>query len=125
MDTVLATSTLTHPLTTYRGLYDRPPGLVVGAEFVDAGYGSTSTDRDYVQRVFSDTGYYRAIEGDTPILMEIAVPAGTHAVEFQSSPDPDAYANEGEILLDRGTRYRVLREEVVDGRTVMHVEVLR
>jgi hypothetical protein len=140
MDEALAVSQLEQDMVLFRGLNElvvegypaRGPGAVrralglpadqplpsrlVGHEFVEPGFSSTTTRRG-IAEVFGT--------GDNGAVIEIRASRGTHAVRLPGGED--------EILLDRGLRYRVVGDRI-DKRTnwdgsvtetrVLEVEVL-
>jgi hypothetical protein len=129
LDNLLSRSKTPEDLTVYRGSGDssffhseRTPGIddprldpvfdangnwrlkedLVGREFDDFGFVSTTTDRSVAQ-VFTDG----AGNVDTPgFLMEIKVPSGSSALDV-GPLQPGSVNTESEILLPRGNRYRI------------------
>lgn len=87
-----------------------PPPMPAGAEFVDDAFGSTSKKarNAYVE--------------DT--LVEIRVPAGKKAIDVNHTSG-SKHANEDEVLLPRGSRYRVVSDgETARGERHIVVEVV-
>ena len=82
----------------------------VGDEFDDKGFVSTS---QYTGNAFYQSGTVR---------FHITVPKGHPAIAMGS--DLSHYSNEREILLPRGSRFRVVHKETIAGRLYLHVEVL-
>ena len=121
LDGVLAQSRLTEPIVTYRGVSEIArmfpggdvPGSLVGREFSDQGFTSTSADR-WVAEDFM-TGEARKIDG---ALMTVRVPPGIGALQISnddykgSGADP-SWESEREILLQRGLTYRIVSDEEV------------
>lgn len=121
LDAALAQSRLTEPIATYRGVSEiarmfpggDAPGSLVGREFSDQGFTSTSADR-WVAEDFM-TGEARKIDG---ALMTVLVPPGIGAIQISnddykgSGADP-SWQSEREILLQRGLTYRVVSDEEV------------
>ncbi|MDE3721978.1 ADP-ribosyltransferase [Nocardiopsis sp. N85] len=86
--------------------------------------------RRLVGTVQRDAGYMSAALGDEPavvgdepdpIRIHLLLPAGT---PFVWVGDASAYPNQREILLPRGTRYRIRGVRVEGGDTVLFAEVL-
>ena len=81
----------------YRGISNRTQlDLKEGDEFRDDGFGSTTIHKSFAQAWARDKG-----PGGT--LVKITVPAGTKVMPLMDSSGQD----EGEVLLNRGTRFRV------------------
>jgi hypothetical protein len=102
LDSVIASSTVRGDALVFRGLSQRPAGLTVGAEFEDKGFVSTSLNEDFVRRIFA--------EGEQAVVIHIQVPAGTRGVRLNTSRTLPDYFQEDELLLGRGTRFRVIAE---------------
>lgn len=116
LDDLMTKSTLTQDLTVYRGVASgRVGGPLRGAnpgdQIVDRGYSSTSMNpaaaRDY---------------GDD--LMEIELPAGTHAAPL-SKVDPAEYGPNAEVTVDRGAVYEIISIEETPDRDSMFGETPR
>lgn len=118
IDALLGESSLTSDVVVYRGV--RNPGVVfgdawsdddvAGMEWIDHSYASTSTDPGIAQRFTSENA-------TNAVVMRILTPLGHSAVMLSRE--------EQEILLDRGTRFRVVRDNgVSDGARRLDVEVL-
>lgn len=83
---------------------------LVGCELEDLGFLDVTFDRDVA------VGY---LSGEHPVLIRIAVPAGTKAVPvFQTNDN-----NESDLLLARGTRFRVRSVELPDGTAPMQISL--
>lgn len=115
LDEAMAASRTTEPMLTYRGLAELaglgreggtlkalglsgpslPEESLVGHEWTEESFASTST-RKGIAETFSS--------GDNAVLLEIRVPAGTHAI--------DRPGGEEELLLDRGLTYRVTGDRI-------------
>lgn len=79
-----------------------PTGGMEGKEWTFPSYTSTSADETTAAFQFSGKGH---------TLFQIVVPKGTAAIALDSY-----YGGESEVLLDRGLRYRVVKDHgVVDG----------
>lgn len=85
-----------------------PPPMQPGAEYVDKGYSSTSK-------------LVHMWTGDTE--MEIRVPAGTRVLDLNHSTGSHN-SPEQEILLNRGTRYRIISDTQVGAKRKIVVEVV-
>lgn len=123
LDSLIAKSELDRGIVVYRGSttdwigdIDRLPGTI----FEDKGYTSTSLNPAQAKR-FNKF----AAPGKETALFEISVPRGARAAFMDKAKDPDALAWEYEMLLPRGTRYRIT-ETVTndDGVTVIRAEVI-
>ena len=65
---------------------------------------STSLDKDMAHNQF--------VEGDGPkARIEIRAPKGTHAGYMNAASDDQEFAHERELLLPRGTQYRIVSNE--------------
>ncbi len=105
LDSALARSRLPADIRVHRvgGTVEFEGGIPrVGAEWTDHGYISTSTQRK--------------IAGRGEVEMRILVPQGTRAV---STPELDV----NEVLLDRGTRFRVVSVSEPDALGVRRLDV--
>lgn len=101
MDEIVSRVTTDHDIVVYRGVR-HPLPTDEGALITDLGYSSTS-ENTYTAEWFAD---------DNGGVMHIKVPKGTNALFTNSvSPirDRDGY-QEDEIILPRGTTYRVIRK---------------
>jgi hypothetical protein len=101
IDKAMAESKLPAPIQVYRGIEASAigdPGNLEGVEFTDKAFASTTTDAVHA-KAFGST-------------MTITVPAGVSAITMA---DRDPGLPESEILLDRGLRYRVVKETLVMG----------
>ena len=85
-----------------------PVGSMTGKVFSDKGFVSTTTD-DKVQKRFS--------MANNSAAMKIKVPAGTRAISLGFGGDK----REREILLPRGSRFKVI-SDVLNGKT-RHIEL--
>lgn len=100
--------------TVFRGMDLRGFTPEVGATFTDKGFVSTSLDIAAGER-FAEIAAERGREGITDIaIAEIRVPSGTRAVPMfkvweAHSKTSDMATREREILLPRGSRFRVTK----------------
>lgn len=121
LDLVMAKSPLKSDIEVYRGVADpekflpgwKETGDNAGLEFTDHAYASTSVGTSVVRKF---AGY------GTGVRMNILVPKGTRAVGIQSAQP--GLRNEKELLLDRGLRYRIVADRVVDGVRTVDVDVV-
>ena len=95
LDTALDSADVPYNVTTYRGMVN--PGLSVGAEFTDLGYGST-TLAPAIARARAQA------HGDQGVVARIKVPQGAKGAYVETVTPID----QAELLLHRGTRYRVI-----------------
>lgn len=116
MDAVLAESKTTRPIVVHRGMGDldlfgdRANGSLVGFQYVDPAYVSTTT-RGQVDEIFSGR------PGEGGVSMRILVPAGVPALSSQGL-DTD------EIVLGRGQQFKVVRDRMVNGLRNLDLEVI-
>lgn len=104
IDSVMAESKLGQPIMVYRGVEKlggiRPDEAIgqgrnlVGREFTDKAYASTSTDAEHASW-FGGT------------IVRVTAPKGTAAIRMADRAGTERDAKESEILLDRGLTYRV------------------
>lgn len=137
IDELMGRSRLAEDITVYRGvpgttvkrILGEPgePGSLVGREFTDKGFASTSADRLQASQFMAGEGFAR--DG---VMLEVRVPQGTGAIQISNDSFTGRAATAGktserEILLDRGLRYRVVSDELlpdpVTGRPYRHVVV--
>lgn len=97
---------LKEPVTVYRAWRGTGPSKKeVGSTFRDKGFTSTALHRGEIYDFFGE-GRSRGTE------VEIRVPAGTRALYLGTKPDGKSwFANSSELLINRGTRYRVLETD--------------
>lgn len=112
MDAVASVSETKQDIIAYRGIRSpttvfgntwRAQGSNVGLEWQDDGFTSTSVDRNIASQ-FSDD-----YEGNG-VLMRILIPRGSRA--FTPDNPGATLAEEREIIIDRQSRYRVVRDEM-------------
>lgn len=102
----------------YRGFSNFPVHeMKPGTEFIDHGYTGTSRD------VRTATSFSHLTGGPKPMdhIARIHVPAGTkaHYLDHPTAEQPSEsmHSRENEILLHRGTRFRVMGHSEIDGET--------
>jgi hypothetical protein len=110
MDSAFAKASTTEAMMVFRGM--KPgilDGLAKGSTFVDKGFTSTSTNIKQAQG-FSGGG----------TIMKINVPKGSRAISLRKN---SKYAEEQEILVKRGGRYRIrgVEQHTLDTGTVVTV----
>lgn len=122
IDAAIAKERTTADLTVYRAMagttrYDTKPGnmetvddgLPIGSIITDPGFVSTTADYD------SATVFAKLARD--PVIMKIRIPKGSNALHLH--PGRTAHPREHEILLPRGSRFRVIsrtrRSEPLDG----------
>lgn len=120
IDRALARTTIPRDTQLYRGV---PGGHFVdevlaklepGQTFVDHGYTSTSAERRLADLSSGTSG------AAPRAAITIDVPAGTHAGVIPSS----LRDTEREVLLPRGSRFRVVGKQIADdGRVLLHLEL--
>jgi hypothetical protein len=122
MDAALASSQLTADVEVVRRVPAGPlafggtwQGRMKGVTFRDAGFVSTSANKDLQQ-----VPGYRSTSASAAI-MHIRVPKGTHALSM-SRPGDDT--GEMELLLDRGLTYRITGHRTIKGQRHFDVEVV-
>lgn len=141
IDDAMAQSHLTHDVVVYRGERNPgrnfPPGqwsLVGGMEGMEwefPAYASTTAHETIADEFARSDVTGRVTATRQPTVLRIRVAAGTSAVAIDPPHDPHAkgsaaYSDEAEVLLNRGLRYRVVRDYgLVGGVRRMDVEVVR
>jgi hypothetical protein len=86
-----------------------PPPMSEGDEYVDYGYGSTSKSTS-------------AWSGK--VVMEVRIPAGTKVIDVNHNKVVSCSTSEQEILLPRGVRYRVVKDEMIGGQRRITTEIV-
>lgn len=125
IDDVMKKSRLQSPIVSYRGfgspekvfagVYNGGATDLTGMEFTDYGFQSTSTSVKKAED-FAGVGYG---DPNQHIVLKIFTPKGYGAIKV-SGPE-----YENEILLDRSTRYRIVRDNgIVGGARRLDVEVI-
>lgn len=113
IDRVMAQSLMPSESVTWRGVSMRALGDVptdlVGYEWTDLGFVSTSTTRSVAENSFAGSG----------ALLRIVVPEGTQALGFTG-------LGEAEMLLGRGLRYRIVADRGLtsEGARLLDVEIV-
>jgi hypothetical protein len=92
-----------------------------GAEFVDYGFGSTSIDRGIADRFTNPQHMTDAEDIEdrgrmVSIRMEITLPKGTRVLAGRPE--------EKELILPRGTKYRVIKSSNTGDEFTVHLEVI-
>lgn len=88
-------------------------GSMVGVEYGDAAYASTST-QPAIASAFAGSN-------DQGFLLKIIVPKGTNAIGLTPR---SMSGGEDEILLDRGLRYRIVGDHIEYGLRTFDIEVI-
>lgn len=109
LDDLMQVSKLDTDVEAWRGLRagpdffgtDRFDGDLVGYEWVDPAFGSTSTRKVISQQY--------ATEGRDGVLLRIRVPAGMGAAQVQDR-GTELNPRKAEMLLERGVRYRIVAD---------------
>jgi hypothetical protein len=125
LDEALASSPLASDTVVYRGVGagrkvfgDRWDGDLTGATWTERAYVSTTVDESVAVDITSFGGER------TPAVLRLVVPKDIHAVQLSKLADALS-DGEGELLLERGLKLRVVRDRgVVDGVRRLDVEVL-
>ena len=111
LDNALASSKVPETITVYRGVrnfsYDK---VTVGQAFRDKAYASTTARLSKAKEFAGNKG----------TLLAITVPAGSRGGYL----DVLSGFDESELLLPRGSLFRINRKERKGGRQVIHVEVM-
>jgi len=118
MDSVMEKSAAPENLIVVRETSLRTIGaLNVGDEFIDKGYMSTTVRQDVL-----DDATYGTYGPDTPrARMYIAVPKGYPSF----APDGvSEYESEAEVILNRGSRFRVTGIETIFNQSTIYAEVV-
>lgn len=107
---ILQVSTVPHNVYMYRGaekkFYD---SRIVGEVFRDEGFISTSLVRNRVKTIALEAHPGKVNKTTQIVVMRILVPKGTHGAYIPDNPD--AGTAEHELLLQRGTRFKVLNKD--------------
>ena len=119
LDAAISKGELVRDVMVHRGLafWDSgsAPKWRPGQTITDRGYVSTSTDPDVAMNFAADTG------APVTATLRLRARAGTRAAFFQ---DYDGYTH-NEVVLPRGTQYRVTRvDQDDDGNDVVWADVL-
>lgn len=87
-----------------------PPPMTPGSEYVEPGYSSTSKDP-------------YAWSGD--VIMEVRIPQGTSGVLDLNHANGSSHSSEQEVLLNRGTKFRVVSDSKAGYERKIVVEVIQ
>jgi hypothetical protein len=113
LDSLIADSTLKGDLIVYRGIGDKTAELkdAPPPEFYDdLGFSSTSMN-PAVSHGFASSGETGSLS-KTNTMLQIRLPKGHNAAFIgRNYSVQDAYSDEAEVLLARGTRLRVIKRE--------------
>lgn len=121
IDSAMDASVLTNPVRTWRGMNrssklfgDRFNNDLTGFAWEEQAYSSTSTEES-VAKQFAILDFREAV------IMNIVVPKGTKAIKISDSFG----GNQAEIMLQRGTTWKVVKDNGVDpdGYRRLDVEV--
>lgn len=123
LDTVMAENETPEDIVAYRGMniehIIEQGNDVVGKTFQDMGYTSTSLSSRDAEEF--------AVLKENGILARIFIPAGTHStyMDFPQMRDEVGFGIEEELLLARGTRFKVMAyRDVEGGKKEIDLEVL-
>jgi hypothetical protein len=123
--------TVNEPITVFRGI--RNDDLIAkfnqavlngGGEFTDKGFPSTSFSQ-HVALEFTSQLQLTSERGGTDVthyMMRIAIPKGTHALP--ASALGLGARDEDEVILQRGSRFRITRREDGGGQVVYDAELV-
>lgn len=107
IDAAMANSALARDVVVYRGVSARYlfgdgelPGNLSGREWHDPAYMFTSARLERA----------KGFGGDDQVVLRILVPRDTHAVTISPYNKASGIADEAELLLDRGLRFRVVSD---------------
>lgn len=117
---VIQRNHLRHPLKVYRGVPDDAKTRAWLANrhrggVIDYGFASTSTDPDVASQMADP------MDEGGGIVLEMKLPTGTRAISIGDQFDAEGGFNQKEILLQRGSKFKVGRRRKVDGRT--HIQL--
>ncbi len=106
-------------MTVYRGLGSASTEhYKVGDVVEDKAHMSTSLSKEHVEESYANPEMH-----ETPTILHLQVPKGTKAAYLDASGSGKSMG-EVEVLLGRGTKYRINRIEHEGGRRVIHGEVV-
>jgi ADP-ribosyltransferase exoenzyme len=110
----------THDMHVYRGVPKSThpfANMHPGTEFTDHGYSSTSHEHS-TARAFASNSW----NGDKRHIFKIHVPAGSMAHHFDAHENDNGH--EGEVVLHRGTRFRVTHHSSDASHHYIHATVV-
>lgn len=124
IDSALRRGTLPADVEVYRGMsLESPAARAVaqswkpGSTFEEKGFMSTSLDKNMAHNQF--------IEGDGPkARITVRARKGTHAGYMNAATNDEIMAGEQEMLLPRGTKYRIISNEQTSGGIHVVMEVV-
>lgn len=118
LDTALSKVQMPSNTVSFRGMRsNRFKELAQGAEFEDLGYVSTTLSRKGADKFMAGATSLN-VTGKEMVLMKIRVPKGFPAGYVN---EISASKNEFELILMRGTRFKIRSNKVISG--VRHIEV--
>lgn len=133
IDAAMEHSKLTHDVQVHRGVSDLamfgPAGSsasLAGLEFREPAFASTTADPAVAQ----EFNRRRRNRGKNGAILNIRVPKGTSAIQLSDigpPPRPGSIRptwSEAELLLQRGLKYRIVGDRVVDGVRQLDAEVV-
>jgi hypothetical protein len=135
IDEAMDGSVLPEPIEAWRGMFnsrvvfgDRVDGDLTGFTWDDNGYGSVTTmkqiTRYFVTGVMDPDQVKTAKPVPDSIVMKVGVVAGVKALETSTQTrGSEVNGPQGEITLQRGTRWRVVKDNGIDSEGVRHIEV--
>jgi 2'-5' RNA ligase len=131
VDRAIGRARVPFDVTTYRGAradglidpekFDRNPAAFIGKTFTDKGFGSTSLNRQT-----GESSARRDEDTHKPgVLYEIRVPKGARGAFIDLKRDGilESAGDENELLLHRGTKYRVVSGGDREENGALHVVV--
>jgi hypothetical protein len=112
LDATLQKTEIPENLITYRAMDTRSLGKVekatmndlVGREFTDPAYGSTSIDRKVAENFL---GFEDGSAGR--VLLQVNARKGRKGFYIGNSPERTAFSGESELLVPRGSKYKITR----------------
>lgn len=119
LDSAISKGELKKDATFFRGLErDFVVKLKVGSTFTDKGFASVTTKKDTAELFALGSGYEQTDEGE---VVRVRVPKGTHALDVTGALGlkRGSVDDEGEHLLPRGTRFKVVTAK--KGNVVLEV----
>ena len=99
-------------IVTYRGLSSMPKGMREGATFSDKTYVSTSFKKELAEDFAGKSG----------VLMRIRVPKGKKVVAMDSALRGRSRFDEREVLLRRGSKFRIRRISKQGAKTIVEAD---
>lgn len=111
MDSAMAKSSLGEDTTLYRGVtstksvfgVDNMEQVAIGTVFEDKAFVSTTKDFDRMKKFGTDGKRF----GEEPAYFRVKAKKGQSSIDISAKNSSSAYAKEQEVLLPRGTRFKV------------------